>query len=241
VNSDAASALHIGNRVADNRAFDGGIAWVRISDEILYTDSFTPPPLYGPPALVDATVEQWDLNEGSHTIARAKNNALTNDGTITAGTWTTLSTSYAFDVQLTVALPEGDEVVTKEDYITIVPTPVEPDNVSELITRMTALQALAEEVEKHLGCMPDATWVQEGAPNTSVYKADLSRIWANGYTVAVYEDGATLTSRASVALCQANPGSYYTAFRSPTLSVYIHTTGSDDPGTNSSHYSLRFT
>jgi PKD repeat protein len=241
VNSDAASALHIGNRVADNRAFDGSIAWVRISDSILYTDTFNPPSLYSPPRITSTTLEQWNFNEGSHTIARSEVETPTNDGTITAGTWTTLSDVYAFDITLDAWLLENttitgppDGTITKRDYITIVDAPEAPLNVSELT-------AIAAEIKKHIGCLADATWVQEGAPNTSVYTATVSRKWAAGYTYTVKEDAQDLTSQASIAACQASAGSFYVNYSDPNLEVSVHATGSDDPTTNGSTYSLRFT
>ena len=44
----------------------------------------------------------------------------------------------------------------------------------------------------------------------------------------VTENGAELTSRATYALCEANAGSWY--YDSANSRLYVHTTGSDDPG-----------
>jgi hypothetical protein len=103
------------------------------------------------------------------------------------------------------------------------------------------LTAIAAEVAQHIGCMDDATWVQEGAPNTSVYTADISRKWASGYTYTVKEDAQDLSSEVNIAACQASAGSFYVNYNDPNLEVSVHATGSDDPTTNGSIYSLRFT
>ena len=237
--TDAAQSFIIGNRGDGSKTWDGGIAWVRVSDAVLYTTTFTPPSRGSTPESTANTLEQWYLNDGSGTTADATEDTPANDGTITDGSWLETDTSYAYDVAMTVALPEGDEVLTKTDYITIVPTPIAPPSVPTLVSDVALLASIATDVELHAGCMPDATWVQDGT-YPKVYTATLSRIWADGYTITVYEDGVALTSKASIALCNGTAGSYHVSFFTEAL-VSVHTTNTDNPGSNASHYSLRFT
>ena len=154
--------------------------------------------------------------------------------------------SAAYDVTVDVEYPagsyaDGDNItITKEDYITIVPTPVAPMTLVQLIAEVADLSARVTETEKHLGCLPDATWIQDGT-YSSVYTATVSRKWASGYAYTVKEDGADLTSQVSIAACDGTPGSFYVAYSDPNLVVSVHPTGSDNPNTNGSVYSLRFT
>lgn len=231
--SDAAHSLTIGNDTSVGRTFDGGIAWVRVSDSVLYTATFTPPEKYAPPATATTTVEQWNLNDGSGATAAAEEDTPTNDGTITDGTWTNFTEDFVYDVSATVTYEEGDSTATQSDYITIVPSPDTPLNLA-------ALEAIAAEIKKHVGCLADATWVQDGT-YTNVYTATVARKWASGYTYTVKEDGQDLTSQASIANCDGVAGSYYVNYSDPNLEVSVHATGSDDPTSNGSTYSLRFT
>jgi hypothetical protein len=238
--TDAANSVIIGNNSAGDRTWNGGIAWVRISNAVLYTKTFNPPSRYTPPATAGTTVEQWNLNDGTGTTAAAEEDTPANDGTITDGTWASFTTPQDFDVLLEVFLPgtstsgEADAIVFKRDYVTVIETITAP-------LGLTALRAIAAEVAKHIGCLDDATWVQEGAPNTSVYTATVSRKWADGYTYTLKEDGQNLSSQASIAACQASAGSFYVAYSDPNLVISVHTTNSDNPNINGSVYSLRFT
>ncbi|WP_455219848.1 LamG-like jellyroll fold domain-containing protein, partial [Kaarinaea lacus] len=245
--SDAASSLIIGNRTDDARTWDGSIAWVRVSDSIRYSTTFTPPEIGALPEVDTDTVEQWALNDGTGTVAIATNYPGTNDGTITlgSGAWTEIDTTHSYDVSATVDyLPEtytnvANTSVTKSGYITIVPEQTAPKTLAQLVADVATLTARVEEVEKHLGCMPDAEWTQH-ATYTNVYSAALSRNWADGYKVIVKEDGVTLTEQTSIANVNSNAGSFYTTFATPTLTVYVHTTNTDKPDENDSNYSLRF-
>jgi hypothetical protein len=237
--TDASNNLYMGNDGSGTRAFSGDIAWLRISDSVRYTAAFTPPTRYSPPAADANTVEQWNFDDnGAGTLsAEVSSN---NDCTITNGTWKRLPKYYEYDVALSMWLPASnpneavDDSITKSGYITIAPTPSDPLNVDELV-------AIAAEIKKHIGCISDGTWVQEGAPNTSVYTMTVARKWADGYTYTVKEDGADLSSQASIVACQAAAGSYYVAYSDPDLAISVHPTNSDDPSTNGSVYSLRFT
>ena len=124
-------------------------------------------------------------------------------------------------------------MVTKASYITIVPTPTPPLNLD-------ALTAIAAEVAKHIGCLEDAVWVVDGV-STNVYTATVSRKWASGYTYTVKEDGADLAMQVSIAACEGVSGSCYVSYSDPNLIVSVHPTGDDNPSTNGSVYSLRFT
>jgi hypothetical protein len=86
--TDSGVSLGIGNRLSDSgRTWDGGIAWVRISNIVRYTSGFTPPAKDSPPATDANTVEQWNFNDGSGSTAEAEESSPTNDGTITDGSW----------------------------------------------------------------------------------------------------------------------------------------------------------
>jgi len=67
--SDAAYFLYIGNRDAGGRAFDGGIGWVRVSDIVRYTATFTPLERCKLPIIDANTVGQWiGLEDSGATI-----------------------------------------------------------------------------------------------------------------------------------------------------------------------------
>ena len=69
----------------------------------------------------------------------------------------------------------------------------------------------------------------------------MSRKWAAGYEYTVKEDGQDLTAQASLAACEGVSGSYYVAYSNPNLVISVHPTNDDNPSTNGSVYSLRFT
>ncbi|RKZ06710.1 hypothetical protein DRQ25_13305, partial [Candidatus Fermentibacteria bacterium] len=169
---------------------------------------------------------EWDFGDGN-----------TDDGYDKAevsNVYAAQSSKSVYDVTLDITLPGGAaDTLTKSDYITIVPVPVAPLNLD-------ALTAIAAEVKKHIGCLADATWVVDGS-YSNVYTATVSRKWASGYTYMTKEDGADLTEKASIELCNGTAGSYYVHYNDPNLEVSVHATGSDDPTTNGSIYSLRFT
>lgn len=86
--SDASSNLVMG-RVGSTNYLDGMIAWVRISNNIRYTTTFTPPAKDAPPEIDANTVEQWNFNDGAGTTLTAEVNSA-NNGTITDGSWVAL-------------------------------------------------------------------------------------------------------------------------------------------------------
>jgi hypothetical protein len=86
--SDAAGNLVIGALAYFKSAeqWDGTIAWGRISNNIRYTDTFTPPSRLNPPATDANTVCQWNFRDGvGATVLDATANNI--DGTITNGEW----------------------------------------------------------------------------------------------------------------------------------------------------------
>ncbi|NIQ10002.1 MAG: PKD domain-containing protein [Gammaproteobacteria bacterium] len=154
-------------------------------------------------------------------------------------TYAAVGTTTAYDVEVTAPFPEETETLTKEGYITIVATPTTPPTIDELIAEIDALSAMIVEGKKHIGCMDDGTWVRHGTYTDTYYTA-LNRTWADGYHVIVKENGANLTEQTSIADVNSNAGSFYITFADPTLTVYVHTSGSDNPSLNSDTYSLRF-
>lgn len=86
--SDAAGSFMIG-RTTSGGSFQGRIAWVRVSDTIRYTTTFTPAAKNAPPAIDANTVEQWNLNEGAGSSAAAQVNS-SNNGALTDVTWGSL-------------------------------------------------------------------------------------------------------------------------------------------------------
>jgi len=88
VDSDANDDFYIGNCSNNGRTFDGAISWARISNNIRYTTSFTPPPRTSPPSTDANTMGLWKLDEGTGaTIADSSANG--NTGTLANGTWNT--------------------------------------------------------------------------------------------------------------------------------------------------------
>lgn len=84
--SDAAYNLKIGQDQQYGRSWNGYIAGVRLSNVIRYTTTFIPYPKDNPPAVDSNTIEQWNLNDGSGSIAVAEVNSL-NDGVLTNCSW----------------------------------------------------------------------------------------------------------------------------------------------------------
>jgi len=68
----------------------------------------------------------------------------------------------------------------------------------------------------------EVSWAHLAA--TSIIKGGLYRL-----LISVEEDGAALTERASIALVEANAGSWY--HDASTQKIYVHTTGTADPDT----------
>lgn len=94
---DSGSALIIGNNASATNSFEGKIGWARISDNIRYSTTFTPPPLCEPPPIDTSTIALWHLNEGYGTTARNYSGTV-NTGTITAGTWSPMDCGgYSYD------------------------------------------------------------------------------------------------------------------------------------------------
>jgi PKD repeat protein len=137
-----------------------------------------------------------------------------------------VATSYTIAVVVT---GYDDETYSDSitDYITIYPTVTAPARLSTLMTRIANLRAV--------DYMETTDWLPEGVPNTSVYAATMTHPWADPW-VKVTEDGDVLTAATSIANCQATAGSYFITFSTPTLTVYVHPTGSTSPITNGSTY-----
>ena len=70
-------------------------------------------------------------------------------------------------------------------------------------------------------------WTQDAAPNDSCWWIDHS---AEGEPARVEADGAELTERASLALCQTNPGSWFYDSVTGYLHVNLPESGGIDPG-----------
>jgi hypothetical protein len=84
--SDAANNLKLGNNSANNNyAIDGDLAWVRITQTVLYTGTFTPPARCTIPTPDADTVGLW-ITEGTGNTTYNLGFA-TGDGTITDCTW----------------------------------------------------------------------------------------------------------------------------------------------------------
>ena len=82
--SDAAGNLMIGELDGGSR-HDGFICWTRLSNNIRYSDTFTPPSRLNPPTTDGNTVEQWNFRDGAGTTLTAEVTSPGNDGTITPG------------------------------------------------------------------------------------------------------------------------------------------------------------
>jgi len=87
--SDAASDLEMGRLTALSSFWDGGIAWIEISDNDRHTagTDFIPPRA---PYADGNTVEYWLMDEGTGATAAASVTSPNNDGTITNGSWSAI-------------------------------------------------------------------------------------------------------------------------------------------------------
>jgi hypothetical protein len=86
IKSDASNNFNIGSLIGSVNAFSGNVGWIRLSNSIRYTTSFTPLSRFKYP-LVDAnTVRLFKLNEGTGaTIIDYSSNA--QNATLSNGTW----------------------------------------------------------------------------------------------------------------------------------------------------------
>lgn len=81
--SDAATALTVGSTLK------GKLGWVRLSNVVRYTDTFTPTAYNAPPATDANTALLWRMTDGSGTtVTDASGNG--NHGTLANGTWVAL-------------------------------------------------------------------------------------------------------------------------------------------------------
>lgn len=86
--ADAPFNLGIGNRIlSPTRAWFGLIGWCRVSDNLRYTGSFTPPSRCSPPAIDGNTAAQWNMQEGTGTTVDNAEGTSASDGTITGAIW----------------------------------------------------------------------------------------------------------------------------------------------------------
>ena len=83
---DNADDLLIGNRSDGARAWDGGIGWCRVSDDLQYTATFTPPPQCTLPVIVADTYAQW-IKEGEGTAIDNMEGTAAADGTASNTLW----------------------------------------------------------------------------------------------------------------------------------------------------------
>jgi hypothetical protein len=82
---DSAIDLHIGNRADLNRAWQGDIAWTRLSSNLRYTTAtFAPPVRCSLPAIDANTVAQWIGAEGTGSIIDNQEGTAALDGTQTS-------------------------------------------------------------------------------------------------------------------------------------------------------------
>lgn len=84
--ADADYDMSFGNYAAGGDPFTGKIHWVRISNVIRYTATFTPPTSKLPPAVDANTVRLFKMDEGKGTVIYDKSSNAQN-ATLTAGTW----------------------------------------------------------------------------------------------------------------------------------------------------------
>jgi len=92
--SDVGVDFIIGNRPDNERAFDGAIAWSRVSNYIRSTGNFTPPSRFSPPDGDANTVAQWNMDEGTGTdvsndggTSSCGGTPANCNGTLSNGTW----------------------------------------------------------------------------------------------------------------------------------------------------------
>lgn len=160
----------------------------------------------------------WDFGDGSTQPSDVTGSYSNTYSSVSSATvYTVEATGSFFDLQERVATVE----------VSIVPDETATRTELEII----ALTSLAEEA---LGCISTTDWSKTGG-QTYVYEATLERPWTAS-TARVTEDGALLTSQASVGDVDSNAGSYYVTFSDPDITIYVHTTASDSPITNGSRY-----
>lgn len=135
----------------------------------------------------------------------------------------------SYDVTVTFWNDASDEISNIfTGYLTMYPynyAQATTATLADLIERMQNLQSV-----DYL----DGTWVQESAPNTSVWAHTESMPWADS-GIFIVEDGVALTPQNSIAACQASAGSYYVSGTSP-LVVHVHPSDSGNPNSNGSTY-----
>ncbi len=83
--SDAANNLMIGARYDGLARFDGGIGWVRVSNTVRYSSTFTPSVVA--PGVDANTIAQWNMAEGSGTAIDNVEGTAGRDGVLANGTW----------------------------------------------------------------------------------------------------------------------------------------------------------
>lgn len=86
--ADATRDLMIGNNAGTTMGFDGDIGWLRVSDSVRYTITFTPPVRCTLPAIDGNTVAQW-IQEGTGTAIDNQEGTAARDGTGANITWET--------------------------------------------------------------------------------------------------------------------------------------------------------
>jgi hypothetical protein len=79
--TDVGNDLYIGNRSDNNRTWDGGIGWCRLSSGRLYTANFTPPPRCELPEIRASTIAQWIGPENTGTTIDNQEGTAALDGT----------------------------------------------------------------------------------------------------------------------------------------------------------------
>jgi len=109
--SDAASNLEMGRLTNLSSFWDGGIAWIEISDNDRHTagtDFVAPRAAYSD----GNTVEYWAMDEGTGATAAASVTSPANDGTITDGSW-----SAIWEVVGTPEIPQSLQFFQENDGI----------------------------------------------------------------------------------------------------------------------------
>jgi hypothetical protein len=129
-----------------------------------------------------------------------------------------------------ILYPNGDtDQLVVENAVTVYPARIPPIPLQTIAAQWATYMA-------HIGDLTGAVWTRQDAPNGNVYKTELSHAWAANMTPRVYENGVALTERASVALCQGNPGSYYATNAAGEIVIYVHPLQSDNPNANGNAY-----
>jgi PKD repeat protein len=159
----------------------------------------------------------WDFGDG---------NTAANAGPSTSNTFSAVSSTTVYTVEAEATFDSG-LVQTKTLTVKMVPARTQPRVEADILALMTLVKQVS-------GCIETTDWAVHGSyPNT--YVATLDRPWAAS-TARVTEDGDLLTAQASVALVDANAGSYYVTMAGDNITINVHPTGSDNPATNGSRY-----